>query len=133
MKKAVVSLLSTALVVAGAACTTHRANRNLPPRTEEPKQTKTDLAPNESGKYTGRTEGNVDQGKINELDQQGKPVLSPSQTETRPDREITEDVRRAIAGDASLSKKAKQVTIATEDGVVTLRGAVGSETERQTV
>src|SRR5262245_44993453 len=133
MNKVVVSILCLAVVATGVACSTHRANRNLPPRSDEPAQTKADLAPNDSGKYTGRTERAVEQDNINELDHQGKPVLSPTEPETRPDREITDDVRRAIVADASLSKKAKQVTILTADGVVTLRGSVGSEAERQAV
>jgi osmotically-inducible protein OsmY len=48
----------------------------------------------------------------------------------RDDRRTTDEVRRRIAGDESVSALAPVVTVTTTDGVVTLRGAVGSSEDR---
>jgi osmotically-inducible protein OsmY len=46
------------------------------------------------------------------------------------DRRTTEEIRRRIADDESVSPLARLVTVTTSDGVVTLRGPVGSDEER---
>jgi len=52
------------------------------------------------------------------------------QAESAADQQISETIRHAIANDDSLSTSAKHVTVVTSDGVVTLRGAVPNEQER---
>jgi len=52
------------------------------------------------------------------------------QSENEVDRTITQNIRRAITSDDSLSTNAKNVKIITNDGTVTLRGPVKSEKEK---
>jgi len=52
------------------------------------------------------------------------------QSENEADRTITQNIRKAITGDDSLSTNAKNVKIITNDGTVTLRGPVKSEKEK---
>lgn len=49
------------------------------------------------------------------------------------DREITAAIRRSVVGDEALSFGAKNVTIVTVGGKVTLRGAVKTEDERAAI
>lgn len=53
--------------------------------------------------------------------------------ETESDRKITRELREAIKYDDSLSTNAKNVTISTVYGVVTLRGIVFDGQERSTI
>jgi osmotically-inducible protein OsmY len=46
---------------------------------------------------------------------------------------VTQQIRRAVVGDDSLSTMAKNVKIITTDGVVTLRGPVQSSHERAAI
>jgi osmotically-inducible protein OsmY len=52
------------------------------------------------------------------------------QSENEADRTITQNIRKAITADDSLSTNAKNVKIITNDGTVTLRGPVKSEREK---
>ena len=52
------------------------------------------------------------------------------QSENEADRTITQNIRKAITSDDSLSTNAKNVKIITSDGTVTLRGPVKSEKEK---
>ena len=52
------------------------------------------------------------------------------QSENEADRAITQNIRKAITTDDSLSTNAKNVKIITNDGTVTLRGPVKSEKEK---
>ena len=52
------------------------------------------------------------------------------QSENEADRTITQNIRKAITSDDSLSTNAKNVKIITNDGTVTLRGPVKSEKEK---
>jgi ribosomal protein L7Ae-like RNA K-turn-binding protein len=133
MRKAVVSILLPSVVALAAFACSTRAIRNPPPRSDQSEEAKADLGANDAGKSTGHSDGYVDENKINQGEHETQQALTPPPIETRPDLEITHDVRRALAADASLSAKAKQVKIVTANGVVTLGGAVGSETERRTV
>jgi osmotically-inducible protein OsmY len=49
------------------------------------------------------------------------------------DRDITEAVRRSLAGDTKLSSTAKNIKIITVNGKVTLRGPVKSDPERSAI
>lgn len=55
------------------------------------------------------------------------------QGESERDRTITSQIRRALVGEDSLSFSAKNVTVVTKDGNVTLRGVVKTPDERSTI
>jgi hyperosmotically inducible periplasmic protein len=75
----------------------------------------------------------ADNTGINKRDQSPKERTAGQQGETKPDREITQKIRRAIVADKSLSTYAHNVKIITVDGMVTLKGPVRSEEEKRTV
>jgi hyperosmotically inducible protein len=56
-----------------------------------------------------------------------------NQKENAPDREITQKIRQSIMDDKSLSTYAHNVKIITQNGQVTLKGPVQSDTEKQTI
>lgn len=61
-------------------------------------------------------------------------TLTPGdQSENEHDRTITQNIRKAIMDDAALSTNAKNIKIITNNGVVTLRGPVNSESEKATI
>jgi hypothetical protein len=108
------------LALAGGCALRHERNRNLPPVTNDSKVIRHDLAPN----------GTPPAGPAERMKTE---KASSGPTDDERDRRITEDVRRAITGDASLSTQAKQVVVTTDDGVVTLEGSVATEHERKLV
>lgn len=55
------------------------------------------------------------------------------QSESEGDRRITQEVRKAVIADSTLSMKAKNCTIITINGVVTLRGSVDTAAERLSI
>jgi hyperosmotically inducible protein len=63
----------------------------------------------------------------------GATVTPGDQSENDADRSITQKVRQAIMEDDSLSTNAKNVKIMTTNGVVTLRGIVNSEREKNVI
>jgi hyperosmotically inducible protein len=72
----------------------------------------------------------ADNTKKNERDQDGATKTPGDQAENKADIEITASIRKAVVGDDALSMTAKNVKIITADGVVTLRGPVGSTEEK---
>jgi hyperosmotically inducible protein len=54
-------------------------------------------------------------------------------TLTPGDRTLTQEIRKAVVDDDSLSTLAKNIKIITVDGVVTLRGPVQSPQEKKTI
>lgn len=61
-----------------------------------------------------------------------KPTAS-DQSENEADRKITQRIRQAVTKDNSLSTSAQNVKIITQDGKVTLRGTVNSDSEKQKI
>jgi hyperosmotically inducible protein len=53
--------------------------------------------------------------------------------ESATDRRATDEVRRRIATDDTVSVRARQVEVTTTDGVVTLRGSIDSAEDRVTI
>jgi hyperosmotically inducible protein len=51
----------------------------------------------------------------------------------KADRDLTQQIRKAIVSDKSLSTQAHNVKILTKDGMVTLKGQVKSDEERKAV
>ena len=63
----------------------------------------------------------------------GPALTATDQGASEADRKITATIRRAVVGDKSLSFSAKNVTIVTIGGKVTLRGQVNSVQEKSTI
>jgi hyperosmotically inducible protein len=66
----------------------------------------------------------------NVRDRGGETKTPGDQSESEADRTITQNIRKALTADDSLSTNAKNVKIITNDGVVTLRGPVNSQEEK---
>lgn len=66
----------------------------------------------------------------NVRDRGGETKTPGDQSESEADRTITQNIRKALTADDSLSTNAKNVKIITNDGTVTLRGPVNSEKEK---
>jgi hyperosmotically inducible protein len=74
-----------------------------------------------------------DNTKVNERDRNNNEPTADQQKENRSDRDITQQIRKAIMKDTSLSTYAHNVKIITENGQVTLKGPVRTEEEKKTV
>jgi hyperosmotically inducible periplasmic protein len=105
MKTIIVLLFSTLLVV---ACSKNRSDNK--------QVSQTAVEPDNSGR------------NVRDRDDQNK--TTGDQSENEADRTITQNIRRAVTADDSLSTNAKNVKIITNDGTVTLRGPVKSEKEK---
>lgn len=69
----------------------------------------------------------------NERDRDGNTVTPEDQSENEADRKITADIRSAITGDETMSLNARNVKIVTLNGVVTLRGPVETQAEKDAI
>jgi hyperosmotically inducible protein len=69
----------------------------------------------------------------NVRDRGGATMTPGDQSESEADRTVTQQIRRAVVADDSLSTMAKNVKIITTDGVVTLRGSVQSAHEKEAI
>lgn len=69
----------------------------------------------------------------NQRDRNASEPTADRQKENPSDRELTRQIRRAIAQDKSLSTYAHNIKIIAQNGVVTLKGPVKSEQEKQTI
>lgn len=66
----------------------------------------------------------------NERDRNNKTLTPTDQSETPEDRKLTQNIRRAVVKDPSLTMTAKNIKIITAGGKVTLRGPVKSDAEK---
>jgi len=105
MKTIIILLFSTLLVV---ACSKNRSDNK--------QVSQTAVEPDNSGR------------NVRDRDDQNK--TTGDQSENEADRTITQNIRRAVTADDSLSTNAKNVKIITNNGMVTLRGPVKSEKEK---
>jgi hyperosmotically inducible protein len=69
----------------------------------------------------------------NVRDRGGATMTPGDQSESEADRTVTQQIRRAVVSDDSLSTLAKNVKIITADGVVTLRGPVENPHEKEAI
>ncbi len=69
----------------------------------------------------------------NAVDQNGATKTPLDQSNSASDIKITADVRREIMTDKSMSMNAQNCKIITDKGVVTLRGPVTSQTEKDAI
>ena len=75
----------------------------------------------------------ADNTKVNERDRSQNEPTADQQKDNRSDRDITQQIRRSIMKDKSLSTYAHNVKIIARDGMVTLKGPVRSEEEKRVV
>jgi hyperosmotically inducible protein len=78
---------------------------------------------------SGTTQTAPDNSKQNKNQSQ----TAETQTNAKGDRETTAQIRKAILADKTLSTYAHNVKIITRNGMVTLKGPVSSEAEKQKV
>jgi osmotically-inducible protein OsmY len=71
--------------------------------------------------------------KVNQRDRNQSEPTADQQKENTSDRELTQQIRRAIVKDKNLSSDAHNVKIITQNGAVTLKGPVKSEEEKQAI
>jgi osmotically-inducible protein OsmY len=69
----------------------------------------------------------------NVRDRSGDTLTPGNQSSRKVDVDLTRRVRQAVVKDKSLSTTAKNIKIITNNGVVTLRGPVKSEQERDKI
>lgn len=75
----------------------------------------------------------ADNTKINQRDRSKAEPTADQQKESKSDRELARQVRRALVKDKSLSTYAHNIKVVAQDGVVTLKGPVHSDQEKQAV
>jgi hyperosmotically inducible periplasmic protein len=75
----------------------------------------------------------ADNTKVNERDRNQAEPTADQQKENSSDRRLTQQIRRAVVEDKSLSTSAHNVKIIAQNGTVTLKGPVKSEEEKQTI
>ena len=69
----------------------------------------------------------------NVRDRGGDTVTPGDQSNNKADLNLTQQIRKAVMADKSLSTNAKNVKIITANGVVTLRGPVNTPQEKATI
>jgi hyperosmotically inducible periplasmic protein len=69
----------------------------------------------------------------NVRDRGGATITPGDQSESEADRTLTQQLRKAVMADDSLSTMAKNIKIITANGVVTLRGPVQSPHEKEVI
>jgi hyperosmotically inducible protein len=74
-----------------------------------------------------------DNTKVNQRDRGGATVTPLDQSNEETDLKITQDLRQRLVNDDNLSFDAKNVKIVTSGSVITLRGPVKSQTEKQRI
>jgi hyperosmotically inducible periplasmic protein len=74
-----------------------------------------------------------DNTKMNKGDQSKTAVTADQQKMNATDRTLTQNIRKSVMADKSLSTYAHNVKIISQNGMVTLKGPVRSEDEKKTV
>jgi hyperosmotically inducible protein len=74
-----------------------------------------------------------DNNKINQRDRSKSEPTADQQKENRSDRELARQIRRAIVKDKSLSTYAHNIKIIAQGGMVTLKGPVNTQEEKQAI
>lgn len=114
MKKQLLVLSTLCLVL--SACENKTAPRNSDKTNQEES---TNYEPDNTGR--------------NIRDRSGQTVTAGDQSETNEDRTITKEIRKLIIEDDSLSNNGKNVKVITINGIVTLRGPVKNEREKNNI
>ncbi len=74
-----------------------------------------------------------DNTTMNQRDKNADEPTADRQKDNRSDREITQQIRKAITNDKSLSTYAHNVKVVTQNGQVTLKGPVRSDEEKRAI
>jgi len=82
---------------------------------------------------TSQNPPTADNTKVNQRDRSETEPTADRQKENPADRQLAQQIRRALVKDKSLSSNAHNVKVIAQDGMVTLKGPVNSESEKQTV
>ena len=75
----------------------------------------------------------ADNTKINQRDRNQNEPTADQQKENSSDRVLAQQVRRALVKDKSLSTYAHNIKVIAQNGVVTLKGPVRSDEEKQAI
>jgi len=73
----------------------------------------------------------ADNTRMNQRDRNSNQATADQQKANRSDRDISQQIRKSIASDKSLSSYGHNVKVITQNGMVTLKGPVRSEEERR--
>jgi hyperosmotically inducible protein len=74
-----------------------------------------------------------DNTKTNQRDRNADEPTADQQKANQSDRDITQQIRKSIVKDKSLSTYGHNVKVITQDGAVTLKGPVRSEEEKKAI
>jgi hyperosmotically inducible periplasmic protein len=74
-----------------------------------------------------------DNTKVNKRDRNQAEPTADQQKDNKSDRELTRQIRRAIVKDKSLSTYAHNIKVITQNGMVTLKGPVKTEEDKQAI
>jgi hyperosmotically inducible protein len=74
-----------------------------------------------------------DNTRVNQQDRAQGAATADQQNNNRGDRDLTQQIRKSVMADKSLSTYAHNVKIITQNGTVTLKGPVRSEDEKNAV
>ena len=75
----------------------------------------------------------ADNTKMNQRDRNSNEPTADNQKSNQSDRDITQQIRRSLEKDKSLSTYGHNVKVITQNGMVTLKGPVRSEEEKKAV
>jgi hyperosmotically inducible periplasmic protein len=75
----------------------------------------------------------ADNTTVNQRDRNPNEPTADMQKDNPSDRDITQQIRRAIMKDKSLSSYAHNVKVITQNGQVTLKGPVRSDEEKRAI
>jgi hyperosmotically inducible protein len=75
----------------------------------------------------------ADNSKANQQDRSSAAPTADQQKNDRSDLQLTQQVRRSLTKDKSLSTYAHNIKVITQNGMVTLKGPVRSEEEKSAI
>ena len=78
-----------------------------------------------------QTAGQPDNTRVNKDDREPGAVTADQQKNDRTDRDLTQQIRKAVIADKSLSSYAHNVKIVSQHGAVVLKGPVRSDEEKK--
>jgi hyperosmotically inducible periplasmic protein len=70
---------------------------------------------------------------VNKRDRNANEATADKQKENKEDRELARQIRKSLMRDKSFSTYAHNIKIIAQDGMVTLKGPVKSEEEKQSI
>jgi len=75
----------------------------------------------------------ADNTKVNQRDRNKAEPTADQQKETATDRQLVQQIRKALVNDKSLSTYGHNIKVIAQNGAVTLKGPVKSDEEKQAV